>query len=52
MPYYTEEEIAIHNAHDDCWVSVFDNVFLQGSCEDSQCQLPDVTQMVEDRMVE
>ena len=27
MPYYTEEEIAIHNAHDDCWVSVFDDVF-------------------------
>ena len=27
MPYYTEEEIAIHNSHDDCWVSVFDNVF-------------------------
>ena len=25
--YYTEEEVLLHNSHDDCWVSVFEYVF-------------------------
>jgi hypothetical protein len=27
MPFFTEGEVAIHNSYDDCWVSVFENVF-------------------------
>jgi cytochrome b involved in lipid metabolism len=28
MPkYYTNEEVAFHNAQDDCWVSIFDKVY-------------------------
>jgi len=25
--YFTEQEILLHNSYDDCWVSVFGNVF-------------------------
>ena len=25
--YYTPEEVAVHNTHDDCWVSFFNGVY-------------------------
>ncbi len=27
VKYYTQEEIAFHNHADDCWVSIFDDVY-------------------------
>ena len=35
MKHYTAEEISIHRTVDDCWVSIFDNVF-------------DITQLIND----
>lgn len=27
MKYFTAEEVAVHNSADDCWVSIFKNIF-------------------------
>lgn len=27
MKYYTNEEVKLHSSEDDCWVSIFDDVF-------------------------
>jgi hypothetical protein len=27
MKYYTAEEVGVHNSADDCWISIFKNIF-------------------------
>ena len=35
MKFYTPDEVQFHNSEDDCWISIFDNVF-------------DLTQLIEE----